>query len=146
MRGKFVLCSRQGSLPEVCGEFAWYLDPWNVQEWADKILFLHENPSCLEKLEQKIKQSYIPYNWDDGVSDLETVIWDLKKSISEENQKIDDWYKSIIQNDKPQVLSQVVSNKKQSWKKIKYAVMRKVAFSNKKRKYYDKKWKLLRQQ
>jgi glycosyltransferase involved in cell wall biosynthesis len=62
--GKFCLCSNQGSLPEVGKEFADYADPWNVDEWANKIYRYISIPVALEQREFEIEQSFAPPAWE----------------------------------------------------------------------------------
>jgi glycosyltransferase involved in cell wall biosynthesis len=61
--GKFCLCSTQGSLPEVGQQFADYADPWNVDDWANKIYRYISVPGALEKREFEIQQSFAPPAW-----------------------------------------------------------------------------------
>jgi len=72
--GKFCLCSDQGSLPEISGDLLNYLDPWNVQEWADCIQELVENPQILEKKERLIRSNFKPDRWIDCVSSVFEVL------------------------------------------------------------------------
>jgi len=61
--GKFCLCSSQGSLPEAGQEFADYADPWNVDEWANKIYRYISSSSALEQRELEIERSFEPPAW-----------------------------------------------------------------------------------
>ena len=74
LHGKFVLASSTGSLPEVGQDLIWYLDPWDVNAWAKSIKYLVENKKKLEELEQRIKEKYQPYSWQNSLNDLTNVI------------------------------------------------------------------------
>lgn len=61
--GKAVVASAQGSIPEVGGDLVVYVDPWNAQAWADKILYLVENPEELKALEDAVVKGYKSRTW-----------------------------------------------------------------------------------
>src|SRR2546430_7877517 len=62
--GKFCLCSSHGSLPEAGQTFADYADPWNVDEWTNKIYRYISIPCALEQREFDIEQSFTPPAWE----------------------------------------------------------------------------------
>lgn len=62
--GKYCLVSNQGSLPEIAGDLLDYLDPWCVQEWADRIEFFLENPAALAEKERLVKKSFVADSWE----------------------------------------------------------------------------------
>ncbi len=62
-RGKVVLASNRGSIPEVGGDLVIYADPWNPTEWAQKILKLTQDHEYRSSLETKIHGSYHPTTW-----------------------------------------------------------------------------------
>lgn len=62
-RGKFVLASKVGSLQEAGQEFAEYLDPWSVSDWAGAIYLYSQNLKALEKKEKLIGKLYKPETW-----------------------------------------------------------------------------------
>ncbi|MGY5803901.1 glycosyltransferase family 4 protein [Rhizobium hainanense] len=68
--GKFCLCSDQGSLVEIAGDLLEYIDPWNVQEWADRILILIQNPTILAEREKEILEKFQSDSWFDCVSKI----------------------------------------------------------------------------
>ena len=74
LHGKFVLASSTGSLPEVGRDLIWYLDPWDVNAWVKSIKYLVENKKKLKELEQRIKEKYQPYSWQNSIEDLTNVI------------------------------------------------------------------------
>lgn len=61
--GKFCLASNQGALREAGEEFVDYLDPWDVEEWANRIFRYLSVPGTLERRELDIRQSYRPRRW-----------------------------------------------------------------------------------
>ena len=61
--GKFCLASNQGSLREAGEEFVDYLDPWDVEEWANRILRYLSIPGALEQRELDIRQNFRPRRW-----------------------------------------------------------------------------------
>ena len=63
--GKPVLASAKGSLPEVGGNLVRYVDPWNVQAWADSILELIESPQKLQAMTDDTVKNYEPRKWHD---------------------------------------------------------------------------------
>lgn len=56
--GKTVLCSRQSSMPEVCGSILYYVDAFNVASIREGMLYLNDdrNLSYREKLAEKKKK------------------------------------------------------------------------------------------
>jgi glycosyltransferase involved in cell wall biosynthesis len=71
--GKFCLASNQGSLPEAGQEFADYADPWNVDEWANKIYRYLTVRGALAQREFDIERSYTPPRWRDAAEHVLTV-------------------------------------------------------------------------
>jgi glycosyltransferase involved in cell wall biosynthesis len=61
--GKFVLASSTSSIPEAGGSFAEYLDPWDVQQWAERIAFYSSHSEERQELEGRIRQHYVPSTW-----------------------------------------------------------------------------------
>jgi glycosyltransferase involved in cell wall biosynthesis len=72
--GKFVLASDASSIPEAGGKFAEYLDPWDVDAWADRIMYYADNTAALREREQAIKSGYKRTTWKDSVSAVLTEI------------------------------------------------------------------------
>lgn len=163
--GKFVLSSDAGSLREVGGSLVWYADPWNVQAWADKIAELVGQPETLSKLERIVRENYRPQRWEDTVKEAARVIDGLKNRPAEKPMVIPDFLlKDLVQEsrrrkngratvriDSPlDEISEggVIVRKKDlhcyQWNCLKWALMRKLAFSEEKRRYYAHKRTLLR--
>ena len=59
-----VITSRRTSMPEVAGEAALYVDPYNTNSIADGMLELHHSPSLRQSLVQK------------GLSQIEKFFWE----------------------------------------------------------------------
>lgn len=72
--GKFVIASNGGSLPEVAKGFAEYLDPLDVNIWADRILFYSKNPKAINDKEQNILRNWRPNTWEQSSSKLLKII------------------------------------------------------------------------
>jgi len=63
--GRFCLSSNTSSLPEVGGDLVEYLDPWDVNGWAERISFYVEHPEAVTKREQTIREGFSPTSWAD---------------------------------------------------------------------------------
>lgn len=63
--GKFCLSSDTGSLSEVGGEYIDYADPYQLEQWVEKFLFLITHPNYISKREQFIRAQYQPVSWED---------------------------------------------------------------------------------
>jgi glycosyltransferase involved in cell wall biosynthesis len=83
--GKFCLASNAASIPEVAGELIEYVDPWNVQAWADRIRHYLENPQLLRDAEQRIAQQHRPARWDDCAAS----VFSAARQLREPPQTID---------------------------------------------------------
>lgn len=75
--GKAVLASDRGSLPEIGGELVCYLDAWNAQAWADKILEWSQNPRQVKEIEKRVKEEYKAREWSDCASSVHSLILEL---------------------------------------------------------------------
>jgi glycosyltransferase involved in cell wall biosynthesis len=62
-RGKPVIASQGGSLPEVGGDFCLYFDPHHPPELADQLGRLLESPTFYDALVQRIQTEYRPVSW-----------------------------------------------------------------------------------
>lgn len=61
--GKYCLASNAASIPEVGGDLLEYLDPWNVQAWADAIELLVTDPTELDRRTTRIRTEYRQVAW-----------------------------------------------------------------------------------
>lgn len=66
--GKFCLSSNTSSLPEVGGEFVEYLDPTDLLAWQERLLFYIQNPDAVAEKERVLRESYVPFAWQDTSS------------------------------------------------------------------------------
>lgn len=62
--GKFCLASNVASIPEVGGDLIEYLDPWDVQRWAERLEWYFNNPDALAMAEQRIRKEYDAPTWE----------------------------------------------------------------------------------
>lgn len=67
---KFVLASNAGSLPEVGGDFAEYLDPWDTLGWASRLYYWSTHTLELAKKQEFIISHYQPSTWHDCSVDV----------------------------------------------------------------------------
>lgn len=73
-KGKAIICSSTGSLPEVGGRYVLYADPWSPSEWAKCIYMLTSDPEYLRKIEADVISGYKPYQWNASALSFSTVI------------------------------------------------------------------------
>jgi len=64
-RGKVCVSSSTSSLPEVGGDFAIYVDPFNLDSGFKAISGLITDPSSLKRREQHLRSSFIARTWKD---------------------------------------------------------------------------------
>lgn len=72
--GKPVLCSNRGSLPEVGGNFAVYMDPWDTAAWAQQIYRLSTDNDYRCELSKKILSGYKKRTWENAALQVKSVI------------------------------------------------------------------------
>jgi glycosyltransferase involved in cell wall biosynthesis len=72
--GKFVIASNTSSIPEAGGSLAEYLDPWDVDAWADRILFYTVNREALRERESRTRTCFIPPTWDDSILEIRSEV------------------------------------------------------------------------
>jgi glycosyltransferase involved in cell wall biosynthesis len=63
--GKFCLCSNAGSLTEAGGQFAEYLDPWDLPAWIERIRFFSQNPAEIEIRNRRAAMHFKARSWSD---------------------------------------------------------------------------------
>ena len=68
--GKLCIASDAASMPEVGGDFALYIDPFNARGAAKLVRRLLENRSELELLEGRIRSDFQPRTWDQHGAEL----------------------------------------------------------------------------
>lgn len=72
--GKPVLCSNRGSLPEVGGDFAVYIEPWDPAAWAQQIYRLSTDNDYRCELSKKILSGYKKRTWENAALQVKSVI------------------------------------------------------------------------
>lgn len=72
--GKAVICSNRGSLPEVGGEFVWYVNPWDPQGWAREIYKMATNVEWRSSIEAKVRKEYRPRKWSEAAASVKNAI------------------------------------------------------------------------
>jgi glycosyltransferase involved in cell wall biosynthesis len=72
--GKPVAASDRSAIPEAGGSFCAYFDPDNVNDIAETIRSLIEDPDRLAGLSAHIRQDYRPPNWTDTATALLTAL------------------------------------------------------------------------
>lgn len=61
--GKPAIVSRVASIPELAGDLAIYLDPYDVTGWAEEMLHLVQDSEYRKECERRIIDQYRPYEW-----------------------------------------------------------------------------------
>lgn len=62
--GKFCITCGVSSMPEVAGDLAEYLSPYDPAAWAETIARYASDPAALAQREARIKTDYSPHSWD----------------------------------------------------------------------------------
>ncbi len=79
--GKVCIASDAASMPEVGGDFAAYIDPFNARGAANLVRRLLENRSELQRLEAKIRNDFEPRTWDQHGAALIAVARELGREL-----------------------------------------------------------------
>lgn len=61
--GKVCIASRESSIPEVGGDLALYVDPHQPRALVEQVVYLHEHPIEVQRLEQRIAEHWKPTPW-----------------------------------------------------------------------------------
>lgn len=64
-QGKFCLCADTPPLREIGNNLVDFVEKFNVEQWADKIVFYSQNKKILQKKESVIKKQWIDITWKD---------------------------------------------------------------------------------
>lgn len=73
-RGKFCIASDTKPLKEIGGDLIDYADPYDPDEWANKIIFYATNKNKLKEKEDKIKENWKDIKWSDTAAQLSEFI------------------------------------------------------------------------
>jgi glycosyltransferase involved in cell wall biosynthesis len=69
-RGKICICSGEGGIPEVGGELADYVDPYNVREGVQRFLRYLDDPELRRSRELEIAGRFRARSWRQAADDL----------------------------------------------------------------------------
>jgi glycosyltransferase involved in cell wall biosynthesis len=69
-RGKICLASTMGGIPEVGGDFADYIDPYNANDGLEKLLRYLDDPEIRRSREREIAEHFEPRSWLKVADDL----------------------------------------------------------------------------
>jgi glycosyltransferase involved in cell wall biosynthesis len=61
--GKFCLASDAASLPEAGGQWAEYLDPWDLPAWVDRLGHYMQHPQEVQARNERIAREFRPPGW-----------------------------------------------------------------------------------
>ncbi len=61
--GKICLCSESGGIPDVGGELADYLDPYNARDGLQRLLQYLDDPELRRRREAEIEERFIARSW-----------------------------------------------------------------------------------
>lgn len=75
--GKVVLCSGQGSLPEVGGDLVRYIDPWHPEAWASEIWKLVTDIDGRIAAEMRVRETYKSRKWSDAAASIKHAMDEL---------------------------------------------------------------------
>lgn len=76
-RGKAVIASSAGSIPEVGGELVDYVNPWDTSAWAEAIVNMSSNDDYRLSREKMVRDSYVPHGWNESTQDIVDKIREL---------------------------------------------------------------------
>jgi len=79
--GTPVLCSNTSSLSEIAGNAAEYFDPYNPNDFADRIIKIMKSKDLREKLIQKGFQRVSLFSWEKTAEQTLSVYEEVKKSL-----------------------------------------------------------------
>lgn len=72
--GKFVLATGRSSIPEAGGPLVEYLEPWDVNSWAERIVTYAEDRALLQAREERIRLEYHPPTWKESLEAVREAI------------------------------------------------------------------------
>jgi glycosyltransferase involved in cell wall biosynthesis len=68
--GKPCIASNTTSIPEVGGDFVWYIDPLNITAGVDLVTSLIRHPERVEAAARRLRQDFKPRSWADVAVNL----------------------------------------------------------------------------
>lgn len=78
--GKFCLTSDVEPLREVGKDLVEYIHPWDINKWAERIMYYYENRDDLDAVEQKIKSNWTKITWNEFAKDIVTKLKFMNKT------------------------------------------------------------------
>jgi glycosyltransferase involved in cell wall biosynthesis len=81
MFGKICVASNVTSMPEAGGDWATYIDPYNVNDGYEKIAALLRDRVALKRRERDLRANYVPLTWRSATQNLLTEIHDVSTSL-----------------------------------------------------------------
>jgi len=88
VRGKAVLCSNGGSLPEVAGDLALCIDPQDAAAWEAMLRRWIEQPEVVRVWEEKIRREFSLRTWDHVAADMIKAALDGAEAASSAAQPV----------------------------------------------------------
>jgi glycosyltransferase involved in cell wall biosynthesis len=76
-----IICSNVSCMPEIAGDAALYVDPFKVEDIADKLVELYSNPALVRTIIEKGNLQKLKFSWDKTAEKL----WEL---IENETKKL----------------------------------------------------------
>lgn len=71
--GRFCLASNTSSLPEAGGEWAEYLDPWDLPAWTQRLAWLMQHPQEVQARNERIAREFVPPAWSDTAASIHRI-------------------------------------------------------------------------
>jgi len=72
--GKFCLSSNAASLPEAGGQWAEYLDPWDLPAWVDRLAHYMQHPHEVEARNERIAREFRAPGWAQTAEQIHQVV------------------------------------------------------------------------
>jgi len=72
-----ILASQVAAIPEICGDAALYCDPYSVNDIAEKMALLINDPDLQAQLREKGYKQILKFSWDDSANSHVNIINEL---------------------------------------------------------------------
>ncbi|MDZ4666418.1 MAG: glycosyltransferase family 1 protein [bacterium] len=76
-----IICSNASCMPEIAGDAAVYVNPFNVNEISEGMLKLYQNPALVQTVIEKGKEQKLKFSWDKTAEKL----WHLIENETKKN-------------------------------------------------------------
>ena len=77
--GRFCLASNTSSLPEAGGEWAEYLDPWDLPAWTERLAHLMQHPQEVQARNARIAREFVPPAWADTAASIHRIALEIRE-------------------------------------------------------------------